>query len=106
MTREELAKMGREELLALAGKLKIKNRSRMKKDELIDSLNLVLQQDQTTAEAHAKAAEQKRPPEPVYTTGLSPEAPPPQPAEEPRFPLPSSYNETVITLLIRDPFWL
>ncbi|HHW12045.1 MAG TPA: DUF4912 domain-containing protein [Firmicutes bacterium] len=106
MTREELAKKTREELLSLARKLKIKNRSRMKKDELIESLNLVFKQNQTTAEAHAKAAAEKKTPEPVYTTGLSPQTYPPPPGEEPRFPLPSSYNETSITLLIRDPFWL
>lgn len=106
MTQEELAKMTREELLSLAREFKIKNRSRMKKNELIASLNLVYQQNKTTAEAHAKAAAAQKPPEPVYTTGLAPATYPPQQSAETRFPLPSTYNETIVTLLIRDPFWL
>ena len=106
MTREELAKKTKEELLSLAKELKIKNRSRMKKNELIKSLNLIYKQNKTTAEAKAKANTQKRPPEPVYTAGLSLETYPPKRSEEARFLLPASYNETSITLLIRDPFWL
>lgn len=106
MTQEELAKKTKEELLSLARELQIKNRSRMKKNELIKALNHIYQQTRTTTEAQAKAAAQNIPPEPVFSAGLSQDRYPPQRSEEARFPLPSSYNETSITVLIRDPFWL
>ncbi len=117
MTLEELAKKTKEELLSLARELKIKNRSKMTKKQLIESLNAVqLQTEAETnankealvkAEVEAKAAAAKQRPQPIYTTGVSTqETYGTEPLEEVRFPLPSSYNETKITLLIRDPYWL
>lgn len=110
MTREELAKMTKGDLLALARDFKIKNRSKMTKTELIDSLHTVYLLNkvnaETKTETKAKACTGKTPPEPVYTTGLSHDTYALERSEEVRFPLPSSYNETAITLLVRDPFWL
>lgn len=116
MTLEELAKKTKEELLSLARELKIRNRSKMTKKQLIESLNTVQQQTEAKAnadneaflKAEAKAgAATKQPPQPIYSTGLSaPETHGAERLEEIRFPLPSSYNETKITLLIRDPYWL
>ena len=72
MTLEELAKKTKNELLSLARELKIKNRSKMTKEQLIESLNTV----QTKVKAKMKLIQAevsqedhlKQPPEPV---GLS-----------------------------------
>ncbi|HEY8391974.1 MAG TPA: DUF4912 domain-containing protein [Capillibacterium sp.] len=116
MTLEELAKKTKEELLALARELKIRNRSKMTKKQLIESLNLVQQQSEAKAEPEnetfRKTGEKAETaagqlPQPIYTTGLSTqESHGSAQFEEARFPLPASYNETKITLLIRDPYWL
>ena len=113
MTLEELAKKTKNELLSLARELKIKNRSKMTKEQLIESLNTVQtkvkakNETSIQAEVEAKKITLKQPPEPIYSVGLSTqETYRTEPLEEVRFPLPSSYNETKIALLIRDPYWL
>ena len=116
MTLEELAKKTREELLALARELKIRNRSKMTKKQLIESLNMVQQQAEakakTESEPFAKTEEKVeaaagQPPQPIHTTALSAqETRGTERFAEARFPLPASYNETKVTLLICDPYWL
>jgi hypothetical protein len=108
MTLEDLAKKTKEELLTLAREMKIKNRSKMTKNELIENLKTTKVQSDAKAEAQIKAAAlPKQPPEPIYGSGLAKaETHAPTRAEETRFPLPTTYNVTKIALLIRDPFWL
>jgi hypothetical protein len=108
MTYEDLAKKTKEELLVLAREIKIKNRSKMTKKELVENLKATLVPSPAQAEAQSKAtAVPKQPPAPIYGSGLTnAETHTPTRAEETMFPLPTTYYETKIALLVRDPYWL
>jgi hypothetical protein len=105
MTLEELANMTRKELLDLAKEKQIKNRSKMTKAELIESLRAITVQSENKPDITKPKEE---PPEPIYTSGiiLDEEKGGKEEAKIEEFTLPPFYNQTKITLLIRDPYWL
>lgn len=107
MTQQDLAGKSKAELLALAKEMKIKNRSRMTKEELIESLTAITQETKAATGTQAPEQPPVRPPEPIYTTGLIQEEQYcTERIEEKVYQLPPYYNETRITLLVRDPYWL
>lgn len=108
MTLDDLANKTKGELLILAREMKIKNRSKMTKKELVENLKATLFPSPAQAEAQSKAAAApKQPPEPIYGSGLTKaKTHTPTRTEETMFPLPTTYYETKIALLVRDPYWL
>ncbi len=105
MTLEELASMTRKELLDLAREKQIKNRSRLTKSELIENLRAITVQGETKPDI-TKPTEEA--PEPIYTSGITvdEERDGKEQIKFEEFVLPPFYNQTKITLLVRDPYWL
>ena len=102
MTSEQLQKMSRSDLIELAKAHNIKNRSSMRKQQLIES---IIQSSTDIPKAEAVS-----PDETVEWTVQNPISP----SEEittmtqthSEREIPFSYNQTRVILLVRDPYWL
>lgn len=106
MNPDELEKISKKELLSLARERKVKTESTMTREELVEKLRSVVLQNEISRLVQEK-------------TAGSPEQLPSFPAqgekqtitkekrlEQGEFELPLSYQETVIVLLVRDPYWI
>lgn len=117
MTKTELLKMKKSELLELATKKKLKTTTKMTKAVLVD---LILQSDQTSkTKKPIKQATPKKTSQKVdrreIVEGESKKfdieekkhavSPDYNVSEKDTYELPKSYNETRLTLLVQDPYW-
>ncbi|HHU52100.1 MAG TPA: DUF4912 domain-containing protein [Firmicutes bacterium] len=102
MTPEDLLKMTKEELLKLARKKNIPNRSRMTKAGLIEKIHLLMLEEEEKKMTEPTSKER---PAPYYgpTTVLTTEK---KETDEEVLEIPFSYNQTLVTLMVRDPYWL
>lgn len=101
MTPEDLLKMTKEELLKLARKKNIPNRSRMTKAGLIEKIHLLMLEEEKKMTDPAS----ENHPAPYYgpTEVITAEK---KETFEEVFEVPFSYNQTLVVLMVRDPYWL
>jgi hypothetical protein len=101
MTPEHLLKMSKEELLKLARMKNIPNRSKMTKAALIEKINLLMSEEKekmTEPENQVHPAPYFGPTEMIATEKKE--------TMEEVFEVPFSYNQTLVVLMVRDPYWL
>jgi|SRR5690554_4315003 len=102
MSPENLVRMSKEELLKLARKKNIPNRSRMNKADLIKNLNNLVSEEKNKMTEPSNQAH----PTPYMAPGEMVTAEEISPVVEEGWEVPFSYNETLVVLMVRDPYWL